>query len=95
MKMNVRVTIQKELSEVFEVDDDEFEGDITKNTNIRDFLFKQLEEEFKQEERMVNAYTTFAPQLSGGGNTLNDFRPDMKLSKKNGVYSLEKFDVRK
>ena len=82
MKVEVRLN-RSDLIKVVEVDEDEFDesGDTSTNTEIRKFLLEQLEEEYKQEK--INVWIT------GGGSILDETKPDMKVSKKNGSYYLE------
>ena len=83
--MKVEVRIHKEdLIKVVEVDEDEFDesGDTSTNIKIREFLLEQLEDEYKQVEIFV--------AITGGGSILNEKTPDMKVSKKNGSYFIEK-----
>ena len=82
--MKVEVRIHKEdLIKVVEVDEDEFPSmDTSTNTEIRKYLLEQLEDEYKQVEIFV--------AITGGGSILNEKTPDMKVSKKNGSYFIEK-----
>ena len=84
-KTKVQVTIhQQDLIKIVEIDEDEIpnSGDTSTNTEIRKFLLEQLEDEYKQVEIFV--------AITGGGSILNEKTPDMKVSKKNGSYFIEK-----
>jgi len=84
--MNVEVTLQKVLKKVVEVDEEvfiDFGDKTTSNTKIREeFLLEQLEDEYKQVETRV--------WIDDGGSILDEKTPDMKVSKKNGSYFIEK-----
>jgi hypothetical protein len=83
--MKVEVTLNRsDLIKVVEVDEHEFDeiGDTSTNTEIRKFLLEQLVEEYEQVE--INVW------IDGGGSILNEKTPDMKVSKKDGSYFIEK-----
>ena len=84
-KTKVQVTIhQQDLIKIVEIDEDEIpnSGDTSTNTEIRKFLLEQLEDEYKQVETRV--------WIDDGGSILDEKTPDMKVSKKNGSYFIEK-----
>jgi len=83
MKVEVRVH-KDDLIKVVEVDEDEFDesGDTSSNTEIRKFLLERLQDEWYDDEEEL--------WIDGGGSILNEKTPDMKVSKKNGSYFIEK-----
>ena len=83
--MKVEVRIHKEdLIKVVEVSDEVFTdfGDQPSNTEIRKFLLERLQDEWYDDEEEL--------WIDGGGSILNEKTPDMKVSKKNGSYFIEK-----
>ena len=84
--MKVEVRIHKEdLIKVVEVSDEVFTdfGDQPSNEEIRKFLLERLQDEwYDDEEKLL--------WIDAGGSILNEKTPDMKLSKKNGSYFIEK-----
>ena len=84
--MKVEVSLQKVLKKVVEVDEDEFPSmDTSTNTEIRKYLLEQLEDEYKQVEIFVETRVWI-----DDSSILDEKTPDMKVSKKNGSYFIEK-----
>ena len=95
MKVEVQVTKQ-DLIKVVEVDEDEFDVTphssstcVTKlNIEIRKFLLEQLEDEYKQVE--TNVWVDARCINKKEEMYKISIKPDMKVSKKNGSYFIEK-----
>ena len=84
--MHVKVEIEQTLTKVVEVHEDEFEGSCDtssiKYKKLREFLLEQLKDEYNQ--------TGISLYITGGGSILDETKPDMKVSKKDGSYFIEK-----
>ena len=83
--MKVEVRIHKEdLIKVVEVSDEVWSDgyDQPSNKEIRKFLLERLQDEWYADEEEL--------WIDGGGSILNEKTPDMKVSKKNGSYFIEK-----
>ncbi len=82
--MNVKVEIRQTLKKVVEVDECDFE-----ESNTRSIYYKKMREFFT--EQLIDEYNQIEPDMfiSGGGSILDETKPDMKLSKKNGSYFIE------
>jgi len=89
--MIVKVEIQQTLTKVVEVDEDEFDGSCDtssiKYKKIREFLLEQLKDEYNQ--------VGIQMFINGGGSILDETKPDMKVSKKNGSYFQERLEDEK
>jgi hypothetical protein len=82
--MNVNIEIQQTLKKVVEVDECDFE-----ETDSSSIYYKKMREFFL--EQLIDEYNQIEPDMfiSSGGSILDETKPDMKLSKKNGSYFLE------
>ena len=82
---NVKVEIQQTLTKIVEVDEGDFVEPDTCSIyykKMREFLLEQLKDEYNQTK--TNLF------IGSGGSILDEMKPDMKLSKKNGSYFIEK-----
>ena len=82
---NVKVEIQQTLTKVVEVDEEDFVEVDTSSIYykpMREFLLEQLKDEYNQ--------TEICMYITSGGSILDENKPDMKLTKKNSSYFLEK-----
>jgi hypothetical protein len=97
MKVEVRLT-KVDLIKVVEVDEDEFKDDLIphssskgvneRNIEIRKFLLEQLEDEYTQVE--TNCWVDARCINKKEEMYKISIKPDMKVSKKNGSYFIEK-----